>query len=159
MLQAAALSPVWIGAVAKVIDMVIKAEINSNVHVEHLLKKIKKIGVAKPALSTPHHPITERKLFESDAHKAAVCCNVHEHTRTCHSGRRGKIQCRMALPKENIHQTGCFQIKPCSVSKSSSKGMRISYLLLILFKIKKMNFFSITIFNRDRNSFILFNSS
>lgn len=124
LLKAAALSPILIGSVAKAIDMVIKAEVNPNVHVEHLLTTIKKTILSKPALCNPHHPCNQRQLFEVDSHKAAVCCNIHQHSRTFHSERRGKTQCPLAISKETVKQTTSFQIKPCQPSVANHKGKK-----------------------------------
>ena len=129
-LQVAALSPVLISAVAKSIDMIVKAEVTSDIHVEHLLNKIRKIKQPKPALTVPNHPLRQPSLFKNDAQWAAVCCNVHQHSSTCYSGKIGKVQCRMALPKETVEQTGCYQIKPCHRTETHPEGINI------IFKIK-----------------------
>ena len=127
-LQAASLNPILSNAVAKSIDMVLKAEVNPNIHVEYLLKKIKKIIPTKPTLTIPRHPILEPQLFDNDAEWAAVYCNSHQHSSTCYSGKMGKIQCRMAYPKEIIDQTGCFQIEPCKKSETNPDGNQINIL-------------------------------
>lgn len=124
LLQAAALSTILIEAVAKSLDMMIKAEVRPDIHVEQLLNKSKKPPVTqKPTVYTAHNPEEDPFLFETDAHRAACVCNFHQHSSTCHSGNSGKKGCRLSRPQELVEKTGCVQIKPCSPSPENPKGV------------------------------------
>ena len=64
LLQAAALNLTLIEAVTNSIDLIIKAEVDPEFHVEHLLAKFNSRVQPKPALITPHHPIKEKSKIQ-----------------------------------------------------------------------------------------------
>lgn len=112
LLQAIANIPVLVKAVAKALDMMIKAEVNSEVHVQYLHNKVNKVVQSKPAHTKAHHPSEESHLFNRDVQQAAIMCNSHQHSSTCHSGRAGKTACRLCRPQASVNKTSCCQIKP-----------------------------------------------
>lgn len=109
--------------VADSLDLMLKAEVDPNRHVEQLLNKAAKRMPLKPALATVHDPINNQELFKTDAHNAAVVCNFHQHSSTCHSGKAGKTGCRLSRPQELVKKTGCCQIKPCIPVPPQQKGI------------------------------------
>ena len=79
LLQAIANIPVLVKAVAKALDIMIKAEVNSEVHVKYLLIKVNKVVQPKPAPTKAHHPSKESHLFNRDVQQAAIMLNSHQH--------------------------------------------------------------------------------
>ena len=120
LLQAVALNSILVEAVAKALDMMIRAEVDSEIHVENLLNKNNKVIPSKPALKETHHPIKEKEAFEKDTQTAAVICNLHQHSSTCHKGKVGKKGCRLSRPQSLVKETSCCQIKHCIDDKGNN---------------------------------------
>lgn len=124
------MNEILIEAVAKSLDMLIKAEVEPEIHVEHLLNKCKKRTVEKPSLATVHHPDKDPVSFKNDAHRAAVVCNLHQHSSTCHSGNAGKKGCRLSRPQALVEKTGCCQLNPKLPSPENPKSKKNIYSTL-----------------------------
>lgn len=122
LLQAVTNIPVLMETVAGALDLMIKAEVNLEVHVEYLVNKLNKMVQPKPALITAHHPSSETHLFDVDVQRAAIMCNSHQHSSACHSGKAGKKGCRLSRPQALVNKTSCCQIKPCPQSPTNPKG-------------------------------------
>ncbi len=120
LLQAVRLNSILVKAVAKALDMMIKAEVTSEIHLENLLNKHKRIVPSKPALSKTHHPIEDEAAFEKDSQTAAVVCNLHQHSSTCHKGKVGKKGCRLSRPQALVKETSCCQIEHCIDAKGKT---------------------------------------
>lgn len=126
LLQAAAMNSTLIEAVTKSIDLMIKAEVDPEFHIENLLGKFNSTINPKPALFTPHHPIKQREKFDEEYQRAAVTCNIHQHSSTCYKGTIGKTECRLALPRAITMKTCHCQIKSFMKNQECLDGIRIS---------------------------------
>lgn len=89
-----------------------------------------KVVHPKPALTTAHHPSSEPRLFNRDVQQAAIVCNSHQHSSTCHSGRAGKIGCRLARPQALVNKVFLFRQSPdVREPKNSQNGWKKLNLL------------------------------
>ena len=112
LLQSVATYPALIGAVAKALDGMVKAEVDPIIQAEQLVDKLNGIIPPKPSLSTSHHPIRDSVAFHQDVQKTVVICNCHSHSQTCRVGKVGKKSCRMRRPQPLVEQTTCTQTEP-----------------------------------------------
>ena len=78
LLQSAATYAVLLGAVAKALDGMVKAEVDS-VQVEHLINNFEGIVPHKPAISNAHNPTRYPEQFYQDSQQTVIVCNSHSH--------------------------------------------------------------------------------
>jgi len=70
--------------------MLIRAEVEPEIHVDHLLNKCQKRTFEKPSLETVQSPVKHHVSFISNAHRAAVVCTFYQRSSMCHSRNAGK---------------------------------------------------------------------
>ena len=61
-----------------------------------------------PSLVTVCNPVSNPEEFKKVANTAAMICNCHSHTETCHKGKIGKLCCRCRRPHPLVTKTGCL---------------------------------------------------
>ena len=125
LLQAAALNSTLSRAAAHSIGLVIKAEVDPEYHIQNILDKVNSKVTSKPALITPHHPIEQEQTFKQECQRAAVVCNIHQHSTTCYKGTIGKTECRMALPRALVNKTSYCQIQAHNKNQENLEGRQL----------------------------------
>jgi hypothetical protein len=113
LLQAAGGIHLLADAIARAINIIVKAELQPITHFNHLLRDLKNETVPHASLFVPHHPIKQTQLFETDVERTVDLCNVHQHTTTCTKGKTGMYSCRLGRPMDIEEETECKQIIGC----------------------------------------------
>lgn len=99
-------------SIIQALNNMVKAEIDAEVHMNHLLLKCEGISPPRPALTNAHHPLRQAEEFHEDVQQAVVICNSHSHLQTCRASKQGKKGCRKRRPQPIVPVTSCCQIVP-----------------------------------------------
>ena len=111
LLQSVATYPALIGAVAKALDGMVRAEVDPIIQSEQLVDKLNGIIPPKPSQwRQPPNPWFSS--VSSRRSKTVVICNCHSDSQTCRVGKVEKKSCRMRRPQPLVEQTTCTQIEP-----------------------------------------------
>jgi len=112
LLQQAAGIPDLVRVIATALDTMFSAVLDSNIHIQGLLRQIRGTRSPRASFFKCHNPLTEPVDFKRDVDRCIDMANVHRHSATCHKPPHGEHSCRLARPAELTSVTGCVQIEP-----------------------------------------------
>lgn len=151
LLQSSATFPVLIDAVAEALNGMVKAEVDPLIQAGQLINQINRIAPPRPCLITASNPIANPEKFYEEVNSAAIMCNCHSHTETCHKGKIGKICCRCRRPQGLVSETSCVQIEAANgINNQASYNVLEKVQQPLRSSLKSRNISKLPIPERDK---------